>query len=85
VPAAPALFFCPLENIFAARAGQLLSRPIAPAFLSGAGHTTNQDPATGTTSEREHDMDATTSPSAAITCAKPSCGAMTTSCAELRG
>jgi hypothetical protein len=38
-------------------------RPVAlPPYYarvpSGAGHTTNQDPATGTTLRREHDMDA---------------------------
>jgi hypothetical protein len=37
----------PLENIFAARAARLPSRPITPAFLPAPEHTTDQDPATG--------------------------------------
>jgi hypothetical protein len=51
-------FLCPLKNILAARAARLPSRPITSAFLSGAGTHHNQDPATGTTLRREHDMDA---------------------------
>ena len=58
VPASPALFLCPLVNIFAARAARWPSRPIAPAFPLVPEHTTNQDPATGTSLRREHDMDA---------------------------
>ena len=51
-------FFARWKNILAALAARLPSRPIAPAFPPVPEHTTNQDPATGTTLRREHDMDA---------------------------
>jgi hypothetical protein len=51
---------------------------MTPACLPAPERTTNQDPATGDHLRREHDMDATTSSSGTITCAKPACGALTT-------
>jgi len=75
---AGAVFLCPLKNILPARGLPVALPPYYACVPSGARTHRTRTPPPGTTTRREHAMDATTSPSDTITCAKPGCGTLTT-------